>query len=277
MTAPRDPTTRLMELIGRLRAEDGCPWDRRQTPRSMVAYLIEEVYELADAVLSGSPADVCEELGDVLFQAFFIAWLYQEQGHFQIADAMEHVHRKMIRRHPHVFGDETAEDADAVRRRWAEIKQTEKGQSDPPSTLGGIPPGLPALMRAHRVSERAAGAGFDWADLAGVMGKVEEEWAEFNAEVGSGGGDDPGRRRLSLEFGDILFTLVNVARFARIHPETALAEAVVKFERRFRYMEGALAAGGATVASTSREELDRRWEEAKSEVDNSGAGHRRKG
>ncbi|MBI9086659.1 MAG: nucleoside triphosphate pyrophosphohydrolase [Desulfobacterales bacterium] len=267
-----------MELIERLRAEDGCPWDRRQTPRSMVAYLIEEVYELVDAVLSGSPGEVCEELGDVLFQAFFIAWLYQEQGHFQIADAIGQVHEKMIRRHPHVFGDETAKDAEAVRRRWTEIKKTEKGRSAEPSTLDDIPSGLPALMRAHRVSERAAGAGFDWADLTGVMKKVEEEWAEFNAEVGSQGGGDSGRRRLALEFGDILFTLVNVARFARIHPETALAEAVVKFERRFRYMEAELTAGGATVASTSREELDRRWEEAKSEVDHGDAGrHRRKG
>jgi nucleoside triphosphate diphosphatase len=256
----------ILELIGRLRGENGCPWDRRQTPRSMTAFLIEETYELVDAVLSGSPGQVCDELGDVLFQVLFLAHIYQEAGHFSVDEMVRHNQEKMIRRHPHIFGDKTAETAAAVRRQWEAIKKEEKGDDGAGSLLDGIPAGMPALMRAHRVSERAAGAGFDWSDLAGVMEKVEEEWGEFNAEVADSG-NQADTRRLAMEFGDLLFTLVNVARFARIHPETALAESTGKFEKRFRQMEAVLGREGRAVTSASRGELDRLWEDAKAHAD----------
>lgn len=272
MPSRRDAVAGLTALIRRLRSEDGCPWDRAQTARTMVAYLIEEAYELADAVLADRPDQVCEELGDVLFQLLFVAWLYQEKGAFTLDDAIEGVHEKMVRRHPHVFGEECAADSAAVRRRWEEIKRTEKGAARSASLLDGVPAGLPALMRADQVSQKAAGAGFDWSDLAGVMAKAEEEWAEFNREVAAGGPPDENGRRLAMEFGDILFTLVNVARFARIHPETALVESIAKFEKRFRHMEMVLGQRGRTVASSSREELDRMWEAAKAEVDSEAEG-----
>ena len=253
---------RLDRLIETLRGENGCPWDRKQTPRSLAVYLTEEVFELADAIASGDPDAVCEELGDVLFQVLFIARMFQETGQFGIEDAARRVHEKMVRRHPHVFGDDRIEDADQVRRQWHEIKKTENPPSKTGSVLDSVPAGLPALMRAYRISERAARSGFDWDDIRGVADKVEEEWGEFNREIADDGPD--ARLRATLEFGDLLFALVNVARFAGFHPETALSEAVGKFERRFRHMERVVAESGREMESVTMAELGRLWESAKS-------------
>jgi MazG family protein len=258
----------LIRLIETLCGENGCPWDKKQTPRTLAVYLIEEVYELVDAIESKSPEDVCEELGDVLFQILFIAHLYQKAGQFDLQDVARHNTRKMIRRHPHVFGQETAATSEEVRRRWHTIKMTEKNHAPDAGLLDSIPSGLPALMRAYRISERAARAGFDWKTISGVMEKVEEEWAEFKSEVAdipeSGSQQDAtAREKLSLEFGDVLFTLVNVARFAKLHPETSLADSTRKFEKRFKHLEQAIVQSGRQVDSVSYAELNDLWGKAK--------------
>ena len=256
----------VIRLIETLRGENGCPWDRKQTPRSLSIYLVEEVFELADAIESGDAAAVCEELGDVLFQILFIARLFEETGHFTIEDAAELIAKKMVRRHPHVFGDEHPQNTDEIRLRWHQIKKREKNRTPAQSILDSIPTKLPALMRAYRVSERAARTGFDWDDLDGVLRKTEEEWAELNAELAE---KDPGggnRDRTALELGDVLFTMVNVARLAGIHPETALNRSISKFERRFRYMEQTVAESGRELESIGRDELDRLWDTAKKDT-----------
>lgn len=252
----------IIELIEKLRGEDGCPWDKQQTPTTLVLYLIEEMYELVDAIESGKPADVCEELGDVLFHILFITILFREMGHFDIKDVADFNTAKMIRRHPHVFGDNKVSGTDEVRAQWHKIKMQEKNQAPETSILDSVPVGLPALMRAYRISERAAKTGFDWEDTAGVIQKVEEEWHELKSALKKGEAEKA-RKQASLEFGDVLFTLVNVARFARIHPETALTGSIGKFEKRFRYMEKKISEKSRDLESFSPEELEKLWEEAK--------------
>jgi tetrapyrrole methylase family protein/MazG family protein len=253
----------MIELIQTLRGPQGCPWDRKQTPRSIAVYLIEEVFELVDAIESGSSVEICEELGDVLFQILFIIQLFERKGTFGLEQVSDAIVKKMIHRHPHVFGDAKIDSPDAVREQWHRIKLKEKKHAMNPSLLDSVPVGLPALVRAYRISERAARTGFDWDDIAGVMEKAKEEWSEFNEELIKGGTDGEAEHRLELEFGDILFTLVNVARFAGIHPETSLTGSIQKFGRRFKYMEAKASSNGREIESLSREEMDRLWEEAK--------------
>jgi tetrapyrrole methylase family protein/MazG family protein len=257
---------RLIELIDKLRGEDGCPWDKKQTPKSIANYLIEEVYELVEAIHTGAAADILEELGDVLFHVFFIVKIFQEQGDFDFPDVIRHNTEKMIRRHPHVFENHRVRDVDEIRKNWRTIKMKEKEHMPNPSVLGSIPPGLPALMRAYRISERAAGTGFDWDDMNGVMAKVDEELLELRRALQNRNGRWKSDHDAALEFGDVLFTLVNVARFARIHPETALSESILKFQQRFLYMESAAREKGKPLESLTREEFDRLWEEAKARV-----------
>lgn len=256
-------TDTLIELIERLRGKNGCPWDRKQTPQTMAVYLIEETYELIDAIESGNPNNVCEELGDVLFQIFFIAGLFQEMGHFDIKDVVRLNIEKMIRRHPHVFGSDKAESAHEVKKLWHNVKLKEKNHSQKESILDSVPVNLPALMRAYSISDRAAAAGFDWDDISGVMKKVKEEWSEFKTELTRKNQAEENQADLAMEFGDILFTLVNVARFAYIHPETALSSSIKKFEKRFKHMEKAASEDGKSVKSLSRDEMNKLWEEAK--------------
>jgi len=265
-----DPSTRLdnlIRLIEKLRGENGCPWDRKQTVRSMAIYLVEELYELLDAIEKGHPEDVCEELGDVLFHIFFIARLFEESGAFNIGEVARQNIDKMTRRHPHVFGAARLDTAEEVKRQWQAIKREERKAEPRSSLLDSLPRGLPALMRAYRISERVAKAGFDWPEMAGVQAKVEEEWAELKSAIRIDEASGKNTGNVALEFGDLLFTLVNVARFAGIHPETALGDAIRKFEARFRQMEALLAAAGKKLESLSEKETDRFWEEAKREVD----------
>ena len=250
----------LINLIQSLRSDGGCPWDRQQTPSSMVRYLTEEVFELADAIESESPHDICDELGDVLFQILFIAHIYQEQGLFDMATVVRRNTQKMVRRHPHVFGEDPLKDPDSVRQQWNEIKRQEKKDKPQESVLDSVPRNLPALLRAYRISERAAFSGFDWPDIAGVIAKVKEEWHELLSVI-----DSDKQAQTSEEFGDMLFTLVNLARFARIHPESSLASAALKFETRFRKLEKKVAEGGRTVEKMSLEELDQLWEGIKAQ------------
>ena len=255
----------VITLIRRLRGPNGCPWDRQQTPQSLAIYLIEEMYELIDAVASGNHQAVCEELGDVIFQVLFMAELFTEAGDFDLDAVVERNLAKMVRRHPHVFGEQEALSADAIRQNWHAIKkeeQKEKNGSTLPSLLDSIPPGLPALLRSYRVSERAARTGFDWNDSAEVMEKVEEEWREFKSAARQAE-TTAGRDLMAMEFGDIIFTLSNVARFLGFHPETALTAAIQKFEQRFRHMEQAFRDRGRDFESASRGEMDAAWEDAK--------------
>jgi tetrapyrrole methylase family protein/MazG family protein len=253
----------IIDLIETLRGEDGCPWDKKQTPQTILAYLLEETYELMDAVESGDPMEVCGELGDVLFHIFFLVSLFQEMGHFDIKDVVDLNVKKMIHRHPHVFGDGNVDSADEVRKQWYKIKMGEKDHSSETSILDSIPSNLPALMRAYRISERAARTGFDWEDISGVMEKVEEEWSELKTVLKKQIQFPKNHARVALEFGDVLFTLVNVARFANIHPETALRDSTNKFERRFRYMEKRISNGPEDIRSISQEEKEVLWEQAK--------------
>jgi len=257
----------LFQLIDTLRGDNGCPWDRKQTPSSMSIYLAEETFELIEAIENGDTAAACEELGDVLFLLLFILRMYADGGAFDLETVAGRVTAKMVRRHPHVFGDAEADTASQVRRQWQAIKKTEKTPGRQKSSLDSIPSGMPALMRAYRVSERAAQAGFDWSDLPGVMEKFREESAEFNQELERRNTSEGSPDKLAMEFGDILFTLANVARFAGFHPETALTGSVNKFTCRYRQMELLLNARGLDMGSLSPAKLDEFWELAKKQTD----------
>ncbi|MBR9987609.1 MAG: nucleoside triphosphate pyrophosphohydrolase [Desulfosarcina sp.] len=259
------PIERLEALIETLRSENGCPWDKKQTPYSMARYLVEEVYELVDAIISKDSTAVCEEAGDVLFQILFVVNLFRESGKFSLGDVVEKNVEKMVRRHPHVFGDVKADTPETVSENWDNIKRKEEGGAGPRSVLGSIPQSLPALLRASMVSERAAKTGFDWDDISGVMAKTMEEWEEFSTEINNPE-CKPGGDKAAMEFGDILFTMVNVARFARIHPETALILSIQKFEKRFTYMEEKSIQAGRDIVGLSMREMHRLWDEAKEKV-----------
>jgi MazG family protein len=252
----------LLQLIATLRGENGCPWDRKQTVQSMSVYLQEEMHELLEAIETENSREICKELGDVLFQLMFIVELYREAGQFDFQDVIYHNIEKMVRRHPHVFGNLQVNSIADVKKNWNAIKRLEKQEeilSDVYlSVLDSVPAKLPPLLRAYRISERAAAAGFDWKDMTGVMHKVEEEWDEFRQAVANRKSDE-----IAEEFGDLLFTLINVARFAAIHPETALTDAVHKFEKRYRAMEKQLFEAGQTLQDLSRKEVDALWETVK--------------
>ncbi len=256
----------IFELIDTLRGDNGCPWDREQTPASMANYLAEETFELKEAIGNDDPGEVCEELGDVLFLLLFILRLYETRGAFDFEQVVSRVTAKMVRRHPHVFGDRKLDSAAQVRRQWQQIKKNEQKSSRPVSSLDSVPSGLPALLRAYLVSERASQAGLDWPDMDGVLARVSEEWAEFNRELDQQAGSAGATENLALEFGDVLFTLATVARFAGFHPETALSGAIQKFENRFRRLESILAGQGREMRSLSQAELDDLWEQIKTDI-----------
>jgi tetrapyrrole methylase family protein/MazG family protein len=254
----------LLHLIAKLRAEDGCPWDRKQTPHTLTAYLIEEMYELVEAITADDTDAICEELGDVLFQILFLATLYQEQRRFALAEALDRIRQKMIRRHPHVFGSEKVDSADQVKQRWRQIKKRENGNSQ--SLLATIPTGMPALMRAYRISERAAGIGFDWEDLPSVLAQAELEWCEFKDEINIAAASSNGQNDdVAMEFGDVLFTMVNVARLAGVHPERSLIRSIQKFIGRFQQMESMAAKQGRDLDTFSRDGLEKMWQRVKNE------------
>jgi tetrapyrrole methylase family protein / MazG family protein len=250
---------RLIGIIARLRGPGGCPWDREQSPGSMVRFLLEEAYELAEAVEAEDAPHACEELGDVLFHVLFLAQAYEEQSAFGLAEVCRAISEKMIRRHPHVFGSAQVADSGEVVRNWKRIKQAETPRADRPSVLDGVPQGAPALTRALAVSERAARARFDWEGAEAVLAKLDEELVELRAALRGGQNEAVGE-----EIGDALFTLVNAARLAGHHPEALLSGAVRKFERRFRRMEQVIAADGRELAAVSQTEKDRIWDGVKS-------------
>jgi MazG family protein len=272
MQTPASDFLRLVEIVATLRSPDGCPWDREQTIDTLKPYVLEETYEVLEAIDRGDHAAICEELGDFVFEAVFVAQLEAEAGHFTIADALRSAADKLVRRHPHVFARDTGEPAldtaGQVRARWEEIKAQERGnRPDAKKTLlGGVPDALPALLRAFQIGSRAASVGFDWARAADVVGKIEEEVAELREVVQDGGTVD--RARAEEEMGDLLFAIANLSRKLGIEPETALRKANRKFTMRFTAMEGAIQTSGRKMQEMSLEEMEREWEGVKRQGEN---------
>ncbi|MDZ7378955.1 MAG: nucleoside triphosphate pyrophosphohydrolase [candidate division KSB1 bacterium] len=242
----------LAALVARLRSEQGCPWDRQQTPSSLIPYMLEETYEVIESIAAGDHQALKEELGDVLLHIVFQSRIAEEQQQFTLAESIRAAVDKLIRRHPHVFGDARVPDTATVRQRWEVAKQREKGRE---SLLDGVPRTLPALTRAHRVQEKAASVGFDWSDIAAVWAKVEEEIAELRTAQRA---RDPAA--IAEEFGDVLFSLVNLGRFLHLNAEEALRQAIAKFEHRFRGIERELARRGRRLDEASLEEMDALWD-----------------
>jgi MazG family protein len=250
---------RLLAIMARLRDPvRGCPWDREQTSATIVPHTLEEAHELADAVADGDSTRIRDELGDVLFQVVFQARIAEEAGHFAFDDVARAISDKLERRHPHVFGDETNVDADALRQAWERQKASERAASGGAGALDGIARTLPALTRAEKLGKRAARVGFDWPDLAGVIAKVREEIDELEHAAESGN-----KQHLREELGDLLFSLAQVARRLDLDAEGALRDANAKFERRFRHVEAALKARGLQPSDVPLEELEALWGAAK--------------
>ena len=260
---------RLVEIMRALRAPDGCPWDREQTQASLRPFVLEETYEVLEAIESGSPAQLCEELGDFLFEAVFLAQISDERGEFTIADAIGAICDKLVRRHPHVFArgeGDAALTSGQVIEKWETLKAREReaaGQpaKTPKTTLSGVPTTLPSLLRAYEVSARAAAVGFDWAKAADVLDKIEEEVAELRHEVEAGATGQ--LSRAEEEMGDLLFAIANLSRKLGIEPEAALRRANDKFTTRFDNVERAFAARGQTLNEATLEEMEDEWQKVK--------------
>jgi len=259
--------TRLVEIVATLRSPEGCPWDREQTLDSLKPYVLEETYEVVEAIDQGDHAALREELGDFVFEAVFLAQLESEAGHFTIADALTSIADKLVRRHPHVFARKDGEaplgSAGEVVTRWEQIKAQERGGTSKPKTLlGTVPAALPALLRAYQIGLRAKSVGFDWLRPLDVVEKIQEEVDEVRAAVATGSAAS--REQVEEEMGDLLFTIANLSRQLGVEPETALRKANDKFTRRFEAMEGAIAQTGRTMNEVELEELERYWQRAKS-------------
>ena len=247
----------LLDIMDELREK--CPWDRKQTFESLRVQTIEESYELTEAIIANDMDEVKKELGDLLLHIVFYAKMGSEQGKFDIADVINSLCQKLIYRHPHVFGDEKANSAEAVLQNWEQLKLKEKGRK--PSVLSGVPKSLPALVKAYRIQDKTHSVGFDWQDREQVWAKVEEELQEFKTELQA----DPSAKATEEEFGDLLFSLVNAARLYKINPENALESTNLKFIDRFNYIEDQIKKNGGTLKDTPLEEMDRLWNEAKKE------------
>jgi MazG family protein len=247
----------LVQLMTRLRGPDGCPWDRKQTLPDLKPFIIEEAYEVVDAIDRNDRAALLEELGDLLLQAVFVAELMREEGTFDINDSITAIHDKLVRRHPHVFGDVEAHDAEQVLVNWEKLKQDErKGENK--GILSGVPPALPALLKAARLTEKAARVGFDWRRTDDVFDKLAEEIAELREAVASGD-----NARVHDELGDVLFTIANVARKMDVNAEEALQSTNRKFTRRFEWMEARVRVRGQNLDQLTLEEMDELWDKAK--------------
>ncbi len=260
----------LVRLQERLLAPGGCLWDREQTHESLRTYLLEETYEVLEALDAQDFEKQAEEFGDLLLQVVFHAALARREGKFEIRDVIERIHTKLVRRHPHVFGDVRAADARAVLRNWEQLKAAERGAKGNGSTAGsrqeslldGVPTSLPALLEGYQLTRRAAKIGFDWESSEGILAKINEEIAELRQALVSRN-SPAAHSRVEEEAGDLLFAVLNLARFLNVDPEVALKAANRKFARRFRSMEGAAARRGSRLADVSREEMESLWEESK--------------
>ena len=250
--------TDILDVIDTLRSPDGCPWDRVQTKEDLGRYLRDEVYEVLDAIKKREPDELKEELGDALFQIFFLMRIAEESREFTIDDVIKTIVQKMVRRHPHVFGTASAPTIEAVRERWKEIKAEEKGTAVPASLFDDIPQSLSPLTRAQALSERASTVGFDWREAQEVVTKIEEEMGELKRAV-----VEANRDSMTEEMGDLFFSLVNLSRFLSIDAELALVGACGKFEKRFSFIEKTLKERGKTPAEASCAEMDDLWSASK--------------
>jgi len=250
------PFEELVKIVERLRGPDGCPWDREQTRETLIPFLIEELYELLDAFNKGDHEEMKEELGDLLFQIVFHCQLAREEGRFDIEDVIKGIVDKMVRRHPHVFGDRECKSPEEVLEWWKEHKEKEGKGTE--SVIGRIPKALPALLKAQRIQERVSRVGFDWPNIEGAFKKLEEEINEFRMEV------EKGRMRgMEAEIGDIFFVLVRISNFVNVNPEYALQKTIDKFIDRFRYIEMEAKRQGRDLSEMTLEEMDVIWERAK--------------
>jgi len=247
--------------MARLRGPDGCPWDREQSFDSIKPYTLEETYEVLDAIDRRAWPELAEELGDFMLQAVFYAQMAAEQGLFTIEDALDAINRKLVRRHPHVFGDDSAANAEDVKRIWGKVKAAEKEagrRTETKGLLDGVPRAMPALVEAQQITSRAAAEGFDWENAAQVMEKLDEELGELEAARRTGP-----REAIEDELGDLLFVVVNLARFVKVDPEQALRRTNAKFRARFGYIERALAERGKTLEDSNIGEMEELWQQAK--------------
>jgi MazG family protein len=259
-TNGQDAITALREIVARLRAPGGCPWDREQTHASLRNDLLEEAHEVIEAIDNRDDAHFCEELGDLLLQVVMHSQMAAEESRFDFDQVARGIGEKLIRRHPHVFGEKKLGDTEAVLKQWDEIKRAEKNTHRDASILDGISPALPALMRAEKVQKKAARVGFDWDDLHGVIAKIREEISEIEEAVAS-----KESSALEEEIGDLLFSVVNLARKAKIHPEVSLHQATGKFTRRFQKLEAILKERALAFDQLNLAELDKIWDEVKRE------------
>jgi MazG family protein len=267
-----DRFERLLDIMRILRAPGGCPWDREQTHASLRPFVLEETYEVLEAIESGTPGDLCEELGDFLFEAVFLARISEEQGDFAIGDVVDAISEKLVRRHPHVFARTPGEDtmtSGQVLEKWEALKALERAaagrnpKTARKTTLSGVPKTLPSLLRAYEISARAAASGFDWAGARDVLAKIEEEVAEVRHEVESGATGD--LSRAEDEMGDLLFAIANLSRKLGIEPEAALRRANDKFTRRFDLVEEAFATRGKPLSEATLDEMESEWQRVKRE------------
>ncbi len=255
---PKDLFKELVDVIATLRSENGCPWDREQTHETLKSTLIEETYETLEAIDAGDPKKLEEELGDLLLNIMLQAQIAAEHEDFDVYDVIETLTEKLIRRHPHVFGDVNVSDSDEVLKNWEAIKRSESGYEDRKSVLDGIPNALPTLLRAQKIQNRAARVGFDWDDLTDVVAKVEEELEEVKASINAAETE-----ATAMELGDLLFAIVNLCRFMEIQAEETLRQANRKFMWRFKWMEAELERRGTNFEAQDLESLDAIWEAAK--------------
>jgi len=249
--------TRLVEIMRRLRAPGGCPWDAEQSHESLKRYLLEECYEVIEAIDKNDPEHLKEELGDLMLQPVFHAAIAEEKGEFTIDGVLEAICAKLVLRHPHVFGDQVIRTADEQVENWERIKREEKGE-ERRSALAGVPPHLPALLKAQKITEKAARVGFDWEHVDQVFAKVLEELHEFEETMADGD-----EARMEAELGDLLFAIVNLGRFLSLNPEEALRKTIERFSRRFAHIEETMHARGVKMQEATLEEMERLWEEAK--------------
>jgi tetrapyrrole methylase family protein/MazG family protein len=252
-----DDFRKLVDIMSRLRAEGGCEWDRAQTHSSLRQYLLEEAHEVLDAIARKEPLSLCEELGDLLIQILFHAQIAKENGQFDISDVVTSISEKMVRRHPHVFSDATAESPEAVSLQWDRIKRHVENRNHS-SLIGGVPKKFPSLLRASKLTKKAARVGFDWENTGQVLAKVDEELRELTQAVSGGNPEE-----MEHELGDVLFALVNLARFLNVNPEVALMTANERFVRRFKAMEKIATESGSSIEGSDLATLDRFWEMAK--------------
>lgn len=248
----------LMQLIRDLRSENGCPWDKKQTPQTFHPYILEEYHEMVHALNNGASAEIADEMGDLLFLVVFVAYMFEQEGLATISEIIRGVVEKMTRRHPHVFGEVEVNTPQEVIDQWSRIKASEENIQQRESMLDGVPRSLPALSRAQKLARRAAKTGFDWTKADEVFPKIDEELAELREAVATG---TPAEKR--EELGDLLFVITNAARHLEINSEAALNETSDKFERRFRYIETQLRARGRSMEEATLEEMDALWDEAK--------------